>query len=72
MVNFAAGVTEQVVEIPITNDSIIESTEVFEAVLTTAVTNTIVGNPGVANVFIEDDDGTLPSVTNMSPSSHYL
>ena len=59
VVNFAAGVTSQVVSIPITNDLIIESDEVFEAFLTTTMNNTVIGSPNATNIIIEDDDSML-------------
>ena len=56
VVNFTAGVESQVVSIPITNDDLIESSEVFEVVLSRTLDNTVVGSPNAANIIIEDDD----------------
>ena len=59
VINFAAGIASQVVSIPITNDIIIESDEVFEVVLNRTMDNTVVGSPNTANIIIEDDDRML-------------
>ena len=59
VVNFAAGVGSQVVSIPITNDTLIESNEVFEVVLNRTMDNTVFGSPNTANIIIQDDDCML-------------
>ena len=59
VVNFAIGMTLQVVFIPITNDFITESDEVFEAFLTRAMDNTVIGSPSSTSIIIEDDDRML-------------
>ena len=59
VVNFAAGIALQVVSIPITNDILIESNEVFEVVLNRTMENTVLGSPNTANIIIEDDERML-------------
>ena len=59
VVSFAAGVESQVVSIPITNDLIVESDEVFEVVLNRTMDNTVLGSPNTANIIIEDDERML-------------
>ena len=59
VINFAAEDALHVVSIPITNDNLIESDEVFEVLLTRTMDNTVVGSPDTTSIIIEDDDRML-------------
>ena len=56
MVTFAPGQTVASVDVPITNEITIESTEMFSATLTTSQSNVVIG-AAAATVTIMDDDG---------------
>ena len=54
-VTFMAGQTETFVQVPITDDSVVEDTELFTAVLSTTGANVNLGDD--ATIVILDDDG---------------
>ena len=55
---FNAGSTNQTVMIPITGDTVVESTESFTVSLTTG-DSALTLNPSITTVTIEDDDSKL-------------
>ena len=58
MVTFSAGQSSASVSVPITNDNVIEATEMFSASLTAVSENVEIG-ADTADVTIIDDDGEL-------------
>ncbi|TAF55636.1 MAG: hypothetical protein EAZ61_04080 [Oscillatoriales cyanobacterium] len=65
---FAAGESRQFLEIPITNDAIVEDSEQFNLILST-IEGTTIGVPQIARVRIQDDDlGTPdnPTITTIA------
>ena len=56
MVTIMAGDTSGTAAIPITDDSIVEGDESFDAILTTDSRGVIIGTPGQAEVTIIDDE----------------
>ena len=64
-VTFAPGQTVESVNVPITDDNTVESTEMFTATLTTTQSNVMIGGD-TATVTILDDDGMSFSVCHVS------
>ena len=64
-VTFAPGQTVESVNVPITNDNTVESTEMFAATLTTTQSNVMIGGD-TATVTILDADGMSFSVCHVS------
>ena len=61
MVTFSAGQSNASVSVPITNDNVIEDSEMFSGSLA-AVTENVDTGADTANVTIMDDDGELMSI----------
>ncbi|TWU59011.1 Calx-beta domain protein [Rubripirellula tenax] len=57
---FADGQSEQIVTIPIINDSIVESLESFSLVLSNATGGAVIGSDNTAVITIADNDSTTP------------
>lgn len=60
-VTFAAGATQATIEIPITNDNVQESTEIFTVLLKQPSRRAVAVNPKVT-VTIADNDGSQPRI----------
>ena len=58
MVTFIAGQRSASVSVPITNDTVIEASEMFSGSLSAVTENVVIG-PDPAYVTIMDDDGEL-------------
>ena len=61
MVTFSAGQSNASVNVPITNDTVIEASEMFSGSLSAVTENVHIG-ADTANVTIMDDDGELVSI----------
>ena len=70
MVTFSAGQSSASVSVPITNDNVIEATEMFSASLTAVSENVEIG-ADTADVTIIDDDGELMSICYTRCGSMY-
>ena len=70
MVTFSAGQSSASVSVPITNDNVIEATEMFSASLTAVSENIEIG-ADTADVTIIDDDGELMSICYTRCGSMY-
>ena len=70
MVTFSAGQSSASVSVPITNDNVIEVSEMFSASLT-AVTGDVEIGADTADVTIIDDDGELMSICYTRCGSMY-
>ena len=61
MVTFSAGQSNASVSVPISNDNVIEDSEMFSGSLSPVTENVDIG-ADTANVTIMDDDGELMSI----------
>ena len=61
MVTFSAGQSNASVSVPISNDNVIEDSEMFSGSLSAVTENVDIG-ADTANVTIMDDDGELMSI----------
>ena len=61
MVTFSAGLSSASVSVPVTNDNVIEASEMFSGSLSAVTENVVIG-PDTAYVTIMDDDGELMSL----------